>query len=133
MVAVERDDCAGLPGAEAQLWAAVLYQVLVDLVSHDAGFRDEAEAWVGGRPRPAFVTLCGLAGIEDVSAAHGLFLRVARAPLGLRRGLITGLEGYGRGAAKRWSRLQDESGLPARRTRLQRARDAAGEAQRHVG
>lgn len=93
----------GVPGAEAQLWACVLFQVLVDLVSQETKVRVEAEMWVGKRPTRAFAAVCSLAGVEDVGTAHAALRAVAVAPLAGRRGMVPGLEKHSRGASTRWA------------------------------
>lgn len=108
---------------EAALWAAVLWQVLVDLLSADVRVRQEAKDWLGPRPSPSFAAVCGLAGIDAVDRAHAAIRAVALAPLPLRRSLVPGMELHGRGAAQRWERQRVADAA---------ARAARGE-DRHVG
>ncbi|OQC19057.1 MAG: hypothetical protein BWX69_03069 [Planctomycetes bacterium ADurb.Bin069] len=122
---------SGVAGAEAQLWAAVLYQVLVDLVSCHAPTRAEAETWIGSRPSHAVETVCALAGVEDTGAAHAVLRAVAAAPVDQRRGML-GLGRYGRGFGAQFAKRGAQP--PSWKVRKRaRALAAAGEECRHVG
>lgn len=103
------------PGAharlpEVELWGAVLWQVVLDLVGSDVAARVEAERWIGPWPGRAFVSVCDLAGIE-AEPAHAWLSRIAAMPPGERRMQVADLVGHARGAAARWGRYYAEQDM----------------------
>ncbi len=89
-VAVEPASPTRIP--EADLWSAVLYQVVVDLALSNRQDRERAEAWVGSAPSRDFTMVCELAGI-DPCRAHQFLSEVIAAPRERRRSFASGATG----------------------------------------
>ncbi len=89
-VAVEPALPARIP--EADLWSAVLFQVLVDLASSNRYDRDGAERWIGRSPSRDFILVCDLAGIE-ARAAHRFLVGLLDLPKEARRAFGHGENG----------------------------------------
>lgn len=77
---------AALPAriTEADLWGAVLFQVVVDLAASDRWDREGAEHWVGRAPSLDFVMVCDLAGLEP-RRTHAFLREVIATPWETRR------------------------------------------------
>lgn len=89
-VAVEPASPARIP--EADLWSAVLFQVVVDLALSNRQDRERAEAWVGRAPSRDFTMVCELA-VIDPGYAHRFLAGLLDLPKEARRAFGNGENG----------------------------------------